>query len=109
MYRNGFLTTKQEVAAVKPSEYLFPTEDMTFKGTLDSRCWEKKNFVVCNFTAENGSKIKLIAYLRKEATGNTYSPKKCAFNFADEWVEGLSFVCTVRMNGNGRHVWVSAE
>lgn len=39
MNRNCILTTREEVAASHASEYLFPTEDMTIKGTLDSRSW----------------------------------------------------------------------
>jgi hypothetical protein len=109
MNTNGVLTTKAEVKNSGGSEYLFPTEDMTFKGKLDSRSWGKKFCLVCNFTAEDGRKIKLIGFGRKEAYGNVYGPKKCQFNFADDWVEGMIFTCTVRINSKGRHVWVSAE
>ena len=100
MNQNGVLTTKKEVASSGGSEYQFPEEEMTFKGRLDSRSWGKKFNLVCNFTAEDGRKWK---------DGNVYAPKNCVYNFAEDWLEGMSFVCTIKKNGKGRYVWVSAE
>ena len=109
MENNRPLTSSRDLNISRTPEYLPPTEAMTFKGTLDSRSLGKKNSLVCNFTAEDGRKIKLTTYLRKEAIGDTYSPKNCAYNFADEFVDGLSFVCTVKVTGKGRPVWISAK
>lgn len=110
MNQNGVLTTKKEVASSGGSEYQFPEEEMTFKGRLDSRSWGKKFNLVCNFTAEDGRKWKLIAFGRRSHhDGNVYAPKNCVYNFAEDWLEGMSFVCTIKKNGKGRYVWVSAE
>lgn len=109
MNKNGVLTSKREVSLSGASEYQFPTEDVAFTGRLDSRSWGKKFCLVCNFTADDGKKYKLIAYGNRGHYGNVYGPKGCAYDFAEKGLEGCKFTCTVRMNSRGRHTWVSAE
>lgn len=109
MNNKGVLTTKKEVKSFNGFDYQFPTKDVTFIGSLDSRSWGKKFCLVCNFTADDGRKYKLIAYGRRGTNGNVYGPKDCIYNFADASMEGQKFICTIKINSEGRHVWVSAE
>lgn len=109
MNEKGVLTTKKEVSRFGGSEYQFPTEEVVFNGRLDSRSWGKQFNLVCNFSADDGRKFKLIAYGKRGAHGNVYSPKDCVYDFANDKVVGMKFTCTVKKNAKGRCVWVSAE
>lgn len=103
------MTTKEEVTASGANQYRFPTKDTVFKGRLDSRSWGKNCSLVCNFTASDGRKIKLIGYRHNGVYEHIYGPKKGEFNFTDDFLEGMTFTCTVKMNNKGRHVWEKAE
>ena len=112
MNKNGILTTSEEIQSAKGYLYKLPTEDISFKGRLDSRSWGKRNCLVCNFTSESGSKIKLLGYRHKGICGNIYGPRQEEeINWGDSVSEGQIFLCTVRMSktGSGLSYWMSAE